>query len=65
MTDPGSVAAAYAVVLGGIALYAVSIARRLAAARRAAEALDRARARDVHDLGERSQLPPAISERWR
>jgi len=65
MTDPASVAAAYAVVLGGIALYAVSIARRLAAARRAAEALDRARARDVIDLGERSQLPPAISEPWR
>lgn len=64
MTDPGSVAAAYAAVLGGIALYAVSIARRLAAARRAAEALERARTRDGPDPGEPSQLPPAFSERW-
>lgn len=65
MTDPGSVAAAYAAVLGGIALYAVSIARRRTAAHRAKEALDRARTRDGPDPGEPSQLPPVFSERSR
>ena len=50
MSDPGSVAAAYAIVLGGLALYVVSIVRRLQAARRTAEALERERPRDGRDL---------------
>ena len=46
MSDPVSVAAAYAIVLGGLMLYVASIVRRLRAARRTAEALERERARD-------------------
>ena len=46
MSDPWSVAAAYAIVLGGLVLYVLSIARRVRAARRTAQALDRARAQD-------------------
>lgn len=45
MSDPWFVAAAYAIVLGGLSLYVVSIARRVRAARRTAEALERARER--------------------
>ena len=57
MSDPGSVAAAYAIVLGGLALYVVSIVRRLQAARRTAQALERERARDRRDLTA-AALPP-------
>ena len=46
MSDPVFVAAAYAIVLGGLALYVASMLRRLRAARRIAEALERERARD-------------------
>lgn len=49
MTDPTFVIAAYAIVLGGLAMYAVSIARRLAGARHTAEALERERRRAVTD----------------
>ena len=47
MTDPGSVGAAFAIVLGGLILYVASISRRLRAARRTAEALKRERDRDT------------------
>jgi hypothetical protein len=46
MSDPVFVAAAYTIVLGGLTLYAASLVRRLRAARRTAEALERERARD-------------------
>ncbi len=46
MSDPASVAAAYAIVLGGLVVYVATIARRIRAARRTAQALDRARAQD-------------------
>ena len=46
MTDPVSVAAAYAIVLGGLAIYVASIVRRTRAARRTAAALERERAHD-------------------
>lgn len=49
MSDPGSVAAAYAIVLGGLALYVASIVRRVRAARSTAQALERERARDSRD----------------
>ena len=49
MSDPVSVAAAYAIVLGGLTLYVASIVRRLRAAHRTAEALERERARDSRD----------------
>jgi hypothetical protein len=35
MNDVGFIVAAYAVILGGLALYAATLMRRLAAARRA------------------------------
>lgn len=38
MTDAGYVLAAYGVALGGLALYALTLARRLAAALRARDA---------------------------
>ena len=44
MSDPGSVAAAYAIVLGGLTLYVGSIVRRDRAARDTARALHTARA---------------------
>ena len=47
MSDAVFVAAAYAIVLGGLALYVASIARRVRAARRTAQALERERARDA------------------
>lgn len=47
MTDPGSVGAAYAIVLGGLVLYVASITRRLGAARRTARALEQERRRDT------------------
>jgi hypothetical protein len=40
MTDAGFVIAAYGVILGGIALYAALLARRLRIAREAAKRLD-------------------------
>lgn len=46
MSDPGSVAAAYAIVLGGLVLYVTSIARRVQAARRTARMLEQQRLRD-------------------
>ena len=49
MSDPVSVVAAYTIVLGGLALYVASMARRLRAARRTVEALERERARDSRD----------------
>ena len=51
MSDPVFVAAAYAIVLGGLALYVASMLRRLRAARRIAEALERERARDSRGHG--------------
>lgn len=66
MTDPGSVTAAYAVVVGGITAYVVSMARRLRAAQRAAAALERARSWDTGDAaGERPRAAPTMSEPWR
>lgn len=49
MSDPGSVAAAYVIVLGGLAVYIASIVRRARAARRMAAALERERAHDRRD----------------
>lgn len=49
MSDPLSVGAAYTIVLGGLAFYVASIARRTRAARRMAAALERERARDSRD----------------
>ena len=46
MSDPVFVAAAYAIVLGGLTLYVASMLRRLRTARRTAEALERERARN-------------------
>lgn len=40
MTDAGFVIAAYGVILGGIALYAAFLARRLRITREASERLD-------------------------
>ena len=45
MTDPISVAAAYTIVLGGLALYISSILRRTRAAGRLAATLESQRAR--------------------
>lgn len=47
MSDPAFVASAYAIVLGGLVLYAISIAGRLRAARRTAQALELERRRDA------------------
>lgn len=47
MTDPAFVAAAYAVVLGGLIVYATSIERRTRTARAAAEAVGRERELDL------------------
>ena len=47
MTDPGSVVAAYAVVVGGLLLYVGSITRRVRAARRLSDLLERERQRDL------------------
>lgn len=54
MTDPGSVAAAYAVVLGGLLLYVASVGRRLRGARRTFDALRRNRDRDVQSPAART-----------
>lgn len=54
MSDPGFVAAAYAIVLGGLVLYVASLARRVRAARRTAQALHRERERDRSDAASES-----------
>lgn len=59
MSDPGFVAAAYTIVLGGLALYLASIVRRIRAARRTAQSLERERARDNLDT-EASNLAPGV-----
>lgn len=46
MSDPAFVAAAYAVVLGGLAAYVITIGRRSNSGRRTADALERHRMRD-------------------
>ena len=43
MSDPAFVAASYAIVLGGLAAYAASIARRTRTAHRTAQVLERER----------------------
>jgi hypothetical protein len=43
MSDAGFVIAAYAVILGGLALYTITLARRLASARRGVDRDDEAR----------------------
>jgi hypothetical protein len=60
MSDPGSVATAYAIVVGGLALYVASIVRRVHAARRTAQALERERARDRRDTAASSRAAPAV-----
>jgi hypothetical protein len=60
MSDPGSVAAAYAIVLGGLVLYVASIVRRLRAARSTAEALQLERERDA---ARRASESPALVSR--
>lgn len=45
MSDPAFVAASYAIVLGGLAAYALSLARRTRAARGTAQLLERERGR--------------------
>jgi hypothetical protein len=63
MSDLGSVAAAYSIVLGGLVAYVALIARRVRAARRTAQVLDRARAQDSSDGASDSvALPPRPSE---
>lgn len=63
MSDLGSVAAAYAIVLGGLVAYVALIARRVQAARRTVQALDRARAQDRSDGASDSMaLTPRPSE---
>lgn len=64
MSDP--VAAAYGIVLGGLALYVASIARRFRAARRTAHALERERERDGSDVARQAAPPtPVSSETFR
>lgn len=49
MTDPGFVAASYAIVLGGLALYVSSVVRRIRTARRTVQMLERERDRAARD----------------
>ena len=49
MSNPEFVAAAYAIVLGGLAGYVASVARRVGAARRTAGILERERERALPD----------------
>lgn len=65
MTDVGSVAAAYAIVLGGLTVYVASVARRLRNARRIAQALERERNQPSASVAGESAVsavlsPPAI-----
>ena len=50
MSDPAFIAAAYAIVLGGLSLYILSIARRVRSVRRTTAALERARERAKSDV---------------
>lgn len=59
MSDPVSVAAAYTIVLGGLALYVGSLVRRTRAARLTAQAIERERARDGGDTAG-SAAPPGV-----
>lgn len=59
MTDPAFVAAAYAIVLGGLSLYVTSIARRVRSARGTAEALARARKRALPSAATEAPAAPA------
>ncbi len=61
MSDPWFVAAAYALVLGGLSLYAVSIVRRAQAARRTARAIEEQRERDGSAPGPEAVLPSEAS----
>lgn len=58
MSDAGFVAAAYAVVLGGLAVYAVSIARRVRTARRLGGAIRSAAERDDEQARAARVAPP-------
>lgn len=57
MTDPAFVAGAYTIVIGGLSLYVVTIARRVRAARRSAESIKRERRRDLPDLPAETAAP--------
>lgn len=58
MTDPGFVTSAYAIVLGGLALYVWSIVRRSRAARRLAAAIERERTQDSRGPAAAAITPP-------
>ena len=58
MSDPAFVAAAYAIVLGGLSLYVISIARRVRSARRTATALERSRERAPQGVPGEAPAPP-------
>lgn len=63
MSDPISVAAAYAVVLGGIALYVASVFRRARETGRVRRVLDAERARDNPEAGVGGPgVAPAVSK---
>jgi hypothetical protein len=47
VTNPAFVAGAYTIVIGGLSLYVATIARRVRAARRSAESIERERRRDL------------------
>lgn len=59
MSDPAFVAAAYAIVIGGLSLYVISTTRRVRAARRATEALERARERALPGVPRDQAARPA------
>lgn len=59
MSDPGFVAGAYAIALGGLALYVGSLVRRTRAARLTTQAIERERARDGGDTAA-SAVPPGV-----
>lgn len=61
MTDPGSIAAAYAVVVGGLVLYVASVGRRLRGTRRTLDALRRHRDRDVQPPAARTSSAVAAA----
>jgi hypothetical protein len=59
MSDPAFVAAAYTIVLGGLSLYVISIARRVRSARRTAAALERSRERALQGVPGEAPAPLA------
>ena len=61
MSDLASVAATYAIVLGGLVLYVVSIARRHRTAIRTARALELERRRDA--AADAATAPSALTAR--